>query len=71
MNINLYTVKYQYLELWGTSTKLRDIHGFEISKLCPDFKHLTFPLYNDIHIPCTILTLSLLNKMTINNNNNK
>ena len=40
--------------------------NFEISvasrypKLCPDFKHLTFPLYNDIYIP--IPTLPLLNK---------
>ena len=28
---DIYTVKYQYLELWGTLSKLRDIRGFEIS----------------------------------------
>ena len=31
-------MKCQYLELWETSIKLRDIHGFEISKVVSRFQ---------------------------------
>ena len=41
---NLITVKYQYLELLGTSIKLRDTHGFENIKVPSRFQFSAFPI---------------------------